>query len=507
MNEIKLPKLKKVEKIEHKFPIGSIRNGFPVLPKNERKTILLLGDDLRMHSGIATMSREFIIETCHYFNWINLGGAIKHPDEGKIFDISADIEKEEGIPEPYVKIYPINGYGNPDIVRELLHIEKPNGIMHFTDPRFWLWLYQMAPEFNTSDNAIPLMYYNIWDDAPPPMWNKPFYESCDALYCISKQTMGLVRSVLGENNYQLNDEDRGLRDVAYIPHGVNHRYRPLTSKEDITRIEARKKDVFGGKDIDFVVFWNNRNIRRKQPGDVILGFKYFCDQLTPEQKSKCLLLMHTQPVDENGTDLPAVVKMVAPDCNVMFSSHNASTDDMNLFYNMADVTVNIASNEGFGLGTCESLRSGTPIIVNVTGGLQDQCGFKKDVVKGTIIDEEYVSAKEYGTDGWYSNHDGRYKNHGEWCTPIFPSNRSLQGSVPTPYIFDDRAKFEDLGDALYKWYKKPKDERTAAGIAGHKFVSNPKIAMTGEMMGRLFLENMTNTFKKFKPRKRFKIYQ
>ena len=38
--------------------------------------------------------------------------------------------------------------------------------------------------------------------------------------------------------------------------------------------------------------------------------------------------------------------------------------------------MNMASNEGFGLGTCESLMAGTPIIVNVTGGLQDQCGFQ-----------------------------------------------------------------------------------------------------------------------------------
>ena len=30
---------------------------------------------------------------------------------------------------------------------------------------------------------------------------------------------------------------------------------------------------------DFVIFWNNRNIRRKAPGDLILAYKHFCDQL------------------------------------------------------------------------------------------------------------------------------------------------------------------------------------------------------------------------------------
>ena len=40
---------------------------------------------------------------------------------------------------------------------------------------------------------------------------------------------------------------------------------------------------------------------------------------------------------------------------------------------LISVTINISINEGFGLGTCESVI-GTPITVNVTGGLQDQVG-------------------------------------------------------------------------------------------------------------------------------------
>ena len=104
-------------------------------------------------------------------------------------------------------------------------------------------------------------------------------------------------------------------------------------------------------------------------------------------------------------------------------------------YNKASVTINIASNEGFGLGT-ESFMAGTPIIVNVTDGLQDQCGFKKE-------DGSYLTKDDYVTT-WGSNHDGKYKECGEWVFPVFPSNRSLQGSIPTPYIFDDRASFEDV---------------------------------------------------------------
>ena len=128
--------------------------------------------------------------------------------------------------------------------------------------------------------------------------------------------------------------------------------------------------------IEFIVFYNNRNIRRKMPGDVILAFKTFCDSLSPEEADKCCLLMHTAPVDENGTDLPVVAKTLCPEYKVYFSANKIEPKQLNHLYNMADVTINIASNEGFGLGTCESLMAGTPIIVNVTGGLQDQCGFR-----------------------------------------------------------------------------------------------------------------------------------
>ena len=98
---------------------------------------------------------------------------------------------------------------------------------------------------------------------------------------------------------------------------------------------------------------------------------------------------------------------------------------MNMLYNIADVQINLASNEGFGLGSCESLHAGTPIVVNVTGGLQDQCGFKNE--KGEYLTaEDYVELK--------SNHRGQYKEHGEWVKPVFPSNISLCVITDNPFV-------------------------------------------------------------------------
>lgn len=170
------------------------------LPKNERKKILLLSDDLRLPSGIGVMSREIVEHTCGYYNWAQMGAALNHPEVGKGLDYSEQMAKQTGIKDPSVVIYPQNGYGNILILRVLIEREKPDAILHFTDPRQWVWLYQMEHEIR---QHIPLIYYNIWDSTPAPKWNRDYYRSSDALFAISKQTYNINKHVLGEENVTL----------------------------------------------------------------------------------------------------------------------------------------------------------------------------------------------------------------------------------------------------------------------------------------------------------------
>ena len=161
----------------------------------KKKKILLLSDDLRMHSGIATQSKEFVLGTIHKYDWVQLGGAVKHPEEGKIVDMCEAVRNENKIKDAYLKIYPTTGYGNPNILRQIMEVEKPDAIMHFTDPRFWTWLYNMEHEIRQD---IPIMYYNIWDDLPDPLYNRDFYRSSDLLCSISKQTYGINKRILSK---------------------------------------------------------------------------------------------------------------------------------------------------------------------------------------------------------------------------------------------------------------------------------------------------------------------
>ena len=456
-----------------------------------KKKILLLSDDLRMSSGVGTMSREFVMGTLHKYDWVQIGGAIKHPEEGNVVDISESVQKDYNIKDAYLKIYPISGYGNDEVLRSIMGIEKPDAILHYTDPRFWTWLYNMEHEIRQN---IPIYYYNIWDDLPYPRWNEPFYESCDLIMNISRQTVNIVDNVCQK-------KPRTDWDNTYVPHGINHTYfMPIDSlHKDYDKVSKFKQHVFSGKKYDFVVFWNNRNIRRKLPGDVVMAFKTFCDMLPKDESKKCALVMHTQPVDENGTDLPAVVNEMCPDYDVIFSNEKLDNNQMCWMYNIADVTINIASNEGFGLGTCESLMCGTPIVVNVTGGLQDQCGFKKE-------DGSYLTVDDYNDD-FQSNHRGKYKEHGEWVFPVFPSNISLQGSPPTPYIYDDRPSFEDAADGLKHFYDMGADGRQECGEKGVEFVQLEEIGMTAEHMSNRFIKDMDTAFEKWTPRKRYTLFK
>lgn len=129
------------------------------------------------------MAREMVVGTSHHFNWVQIAGAINHPDKGKKLDISLDVNTSNNITDASVMLYPTDGYGTPDLLRAIISIEQPDAVMIFTDPRYWIWLFQMESEIR---KTTPLIYLNIWDDLPAPMYNKAYYESCDALLAISK---------------------------------------------------------------------------------------------------------------------------------------------------------------------------------------------------------------------------------------------------------------------------------------------------------------------------------
>jgi len=463
-----------------------MKDKFLPLPKNERKKILLLCDDIRMHSGIATMAREFVLGTAHHFNWFNVGAAVKHAERGKVLDLSEDINKTIGMEDSDVKILPYDGYGDAMLIRQLLKKEKPDAIFIFTDPRYWTWLFEIEREIR---NKVPIIWLNIWDDYPAPNYNKNYYDSVDALLAISQQTKVINELVLKDKI--------GNKVSEYIPHGINHDvFKPIEDKENSKEYQDFKKGVLHGKDYDFIVFFNSRNIHRKRPGDVLLSYRLFCDKIGKEKASKCALILHTASVDPNGTDLNAVKAALCPPdyCNVYFSQSKINPAQMNGLYNLADLTLLISSNEGWGLSLTESMMAGTMIAPNVTGGMQDQCRFEDENGNWVKLSKEFPS-----------NHRGTYKKCGKWAEPIFPNNISLAGSPPTPYIFDDRCSPEDVCEAIFNVYSLSPEERKERGLAGREWAISKEAGFTGVTMSNRIIEAIDKTFDKFTPREQFDL--
>jgi len=87
-----------------------------------KKKILLLSDDLRMSSGVGTMSKEFVLGTINHYDWAQIGGAIKHPENGKRVDMNQVSREETGVEDASLTIYPTSGYGNPDLLRQIMDL-------------------------------------------------------------------------------------------------------------------------------------------------------------------------------------------------------------------------------------------------------------------------------------------------------------------------------------------------------------------------------------------------
>jgi glycosyltransferase involved in cell wall biosynthesis len=374
----------------------------------DKLKVFVLSDHPYSPSGVGTQTRymlEGLLQTGEY-SFVCFGGAVKHQDYSP--------QKFEKYGDDLV-VYPVDGYGNHDSIRSIIRTEKPDMLWFMTDPRFFTWLWEMEDEVRS---LIPMVYYHVWDNLPYPVYNKVWYNSTDTIVAISKVTHDIVNNVSPDV------------DLHYLPHAINPEYfKPL---EDEQIEELKNKSNFDKN--KFLVFWNNRNARRKQPGTLIHWFKKFLDRVGDDN---AMLVMHTDPSDINGPNLQAIIHNLGINSGqVQFSTNKLEFEQLAAIYNMADVTVNISDAEGFGLSTLESLSCGTPIIVNMTGGLQEQV-----------------------TDGeeWFG-------------VGIDPCSKSVIGSQDIPFIFEDRISEDDFVDALEKIYNMSKEERKELGLKGRAHV-------------------------------------
>ena len=403
-------------------------------PQDEQKKIkiLTISDHPLSPSGVGSQTKYFIVEMIKTgkFQFISLGGAIKHEDYKPI--------KMEEFGDDWI-IFPTDGYGNQDVVRSMIRTQRPDMLWFMTDPRFFPWLWEIENEIRS---LVPMVYYHVWDNYPYPVFNKPWYDSTDVVVTISKLTSDLVQTV------------SPTVEEHYLPHAIP---TEVFKKMDKSNVSHFRKEQFGIEDDHFLIFWNNRNARRKQSGSLIFWFNDFLKKLQKKHPAaKATLLMHTEPTDPNGQDLHAINNNLGlVNKEVLISSQKVDLPNLAMIYNAADVTIGISDAEGFGLATFESMACETPIIITMTGGLQEQVTFVEKVTEEIMLkrNAKAKSITEY--------------EHG---IGLEPTSKAIIGSQEVPFIYEDRLSGNQVSDALLMMYEYGPEKRAELGRAGAEHV-------------------------------------
>lgn len=374
------------------------------MSEEKKIKVLTISDHPFSPSGVGTQTRyviEALLKTGKY-QVVSFAGAMKHNNYNP--------QKTEQWGDDLI-LFPVDGYGDPDSIRSVIRTQKPDILWFMTDPRFYEWLWGMENEIRP---LMPMVYYHVWDNFPAPHFNGKYYDSNDFIATISKVTDKIVKEVSPNV------------DREYVPHAVNKQW---FKKIEEDRVSTIKEKVFGEnlKDNDgnekMIFFWNNRNARRKQSGSLVWWFREFLDRVGDD---KALLMMHTDPKDPNGQDLHVLAdRLGLSSSQFVISTTKVEPNILSQLYNAVDCTINISDAEGFGLATLESLSCGTPILVNMTGGLQEQ-----------VTDGE----------NWFG-------------IGIEPCSKAVIGSQNVPYIYEDRVHKEDFLDAMEKMYNTWKDDK------------------------------------------------
>ncbi len=408
----------------------------------QKKKILMLCDHPLSTSGVGTQSRYLIsklIATGKY-SFRVLGGAIKH-DSYETVSVNPDFI-----------VKPVDGFGGRDVLRLAIATEQPDAIMLFTDPRFFIWVWEMEDEIH---QVCPIVYNHLWDQCEfPPVFNKVLFESTDLINCINRPTYEFLHSHFPEKTH-------------WAPHALPTEL--FFQMPEIEQLQARKQLIQNVPNAEFLVAWVNRNARRKMPGDLIWSWKMFLDALEKKHGHRnAALVLHTDPHDQEGPNLLQIIEMFKLHQNVIISNNRTSFQDMNKLYNSVDTVINRSCAEGFGLSTLEAMYCGKPIIALQTGGLTRQ-----------VVD--YRDGSENGI-----------------ALPV--ELKSMVGSQMVPYILEDHVRNETVADAFMKMYELGPEGRKALGQKAKAYALEEfSMDKLGETWDKTLEETIANWRSRYSP--------
>ena len=404
--------------------------------------MLALSDHALSTSGVGTQSRHLFTGLINKGEWSvrQFGAALKHNDYRTVV-----------VNDDFI-IKPIDGFGSKDMLRVALATEMPEVLFIFTDPRFFIWLFEMEDEIH---QICPIAWWHVWDNHPYPDFNSTLYDSTDLINCHSFLTYEMVQK-------------RFPKRTNFIPHAVPQElFFPIPQEERINF----NRSVLGEERLDhFVGIWVNRNAKRKRPSDVLWSWRLFLDKLEREEgHTNATLIMHADPHDPEGPNLYSVAEKFNLSDHIFFSSDRLEFEKMNILYNISDFCLNISYAEGFGLPTLEGMQTGCPIVALKTGGLTRQVVDHRDGThNGIALDIEL---------------------------------QTLVGSQMVPYIYEDYVSCESVAQGIYELscLSEDKREKLRAKVRDYalsEFSYDKTIDLWNETLLNL-LDNWKEDYKRF----------
>ena len=312
---------------------------------------------------IRQLSKVDWLETVHFgFQKIGAGipqGYRPYPSNIRVIDAAAEEKPLE------------QGFGFkqlPDVIRK----EKPDIVMIYNDMSV---VGRFLMEIEKS--GIP-RNFKVW-------------VYCDQVYNIQLQpfidmlNMKVERIFAFSSFWKQTLKDQGItRPVDILLHGFEADvYKPLP------RNEIRKK--MGLPENAFMILNVNRNQPRKRYDLLIMAF---VELLVKYPTKPVFLMCICDKGDKGGWFLFDIYQreLKLRGVNVdqfgnrlMLSSQEMSfrDEDINVFYNMADIGINSADGEGWGLCNFEQMGVGVPQVVPNVGGFKEFCNKNNSIVVDT----------------------------------------------------------------------------------------------------------------------------
>ena len=363
-----------------------------------KKKILIISDHCFTSSGVANQTK-FLIEGLlkkNKYKFVHLGAVVKLNESTRNIKVSEDFI-----------IYPIEGFKNKNLIRSFMLKEKPDALIIFQDPRFFIDLFQIEDEIH---EFCPILWWHVWDNYPIPKFNYWMYDVVDQINCHSYLTYEMCKVDYPEK-------------TNYIPHSFP---KSIFFKQNKKVIEENKKSLFEDRSNDYNFLWVNRNILRKRPGDLLRAWSLFTEMIK-DNKLRSNLILHTDTTDKAGHNLEEICKMLNVDDSVIFSRNNLTFEELNILHNVSDCCINISFAEGFGLSTLQSLMTGKPIIAPKTGGQTRQVlNYNSNKENGVALEIDY---------------------------------KVLNGNQDIHYIYEDFSSVENIANAMFKMYSMSNEEK------------------------------------------------